>query len=143
MFIFSTTVLIGYLIDHVITLRYVSDCMVHHLKIILQIPYQTCIIKCVQLGILEDSTQLYIIIQLVVMAQHCYLIQQKKLVSFGLILHFIDSWIKLIKYIYMCQTKIYFEETLAVFKNIPVTITELKLDDYEKLIQIFLTYICV
>ena len=44
------------------------------------------------------------------------------LVSFGLTLNFIDSWLKSPKEKYLPQTTIYCEEMCELFKNITVTI---------------------
>ena len=74
--IFSFTVLLAYLMDHGITILYIHGWMVSYLNIMLQLPDNIDIISCVQLRPMKDSTRLNIMMQLVVVADHCHITQQ-------------------------------------------------------------------
>ena len=83
-FIFNITVLLGYLITHVIILPYIHNGIVWYLNTILKLPNTTNIIECVHLRHKgksinrSTSTNLLMMIQEVVVTYHFHRILQNK-----------------------------------------------------------------
>ena len=63
------------------------------------------------------------------------------LVSLGLTLKCMDSWLQSFKKNYLCRTTIFCDQRSESFKKIPVTILEHKPDDFKNKRQLMLKYI--